>query len=177
MENGKWDYIDKIIGFVYANFMKLKTTEKVKRPVFSATFIDNVKDLTYNKTNIHHLHITGDIIDIYCNLKVRENRDKISVIAYNLFRFDLLFFIKRMRAGSWRTRDISIGGRNPTDINFANIGNLIAFIDAIKNFQPRLAFLAKRMTGEEKKTIKIGCKKFILNDPKLARKFNECTES
>ena len=82
-----------------------------------------------------------------------------------------------MRAGSWRTRDISIGGRNPTDINFANIGNQIAFIDTIKYFQPSLAFLAKRMTGEEKKTIKIGCKKFILNDPKLARKFNECTES
>ena len=36
-KNGKWDYIDEIIGFVYANFMKLKTTEKVKGPVFSAT--------------------------------------------------------------------------------------------------------------------------------------------
>ena len=32
---GKSEYIDKIIGFVYANVMKLKTTEKVKGPIFS----------------------------------------------------------------------------------------------------------------------------------------------
>lgn len=50
----KWDYIDKIIGFVYANAMKLKTTEKFKGPIFSPTFIDNVKGLMYSKTNINH---------------------------------------------------------------------------------------------------------------------------
>ena len=32
---GKSEYIDKIIGFVYANVMKLKTTKKVKGPIFS----------------------------------------------------------------------------------------------------------------------------------------------
>ena len=91
---GKWDYIDKIIVFVYANVMKLKTTEKVKGPIFSAAFVDSVKGLMYNKTNIHHSHITGDILGYshsYCNLKVRENRDKISMIAHNLFRFDFSF--------------------------------------------------------------------------------------
>ena len=107
--------------------------------------------MMYYKINIHHLHITGYIIAIYCNLKVRENIDKISVIAYNLFRFDFLFFLEGVTAGSWRTRDISIGGGNPTDINFTNIGNQIAFIDTIKYFQLSLVFLAKTMTEEEKK--------------------------
>ena len=76
----------------------------------------------------------------YFNLKVKENRDKISVFAHNLFRFDLLFFLKGVRTGSWRTRDISMGGENPTTINFANIGNQFVFINTIKYFQQRLAF-------------------------------------
>ena len=112
----------------------------------------------------------------YCNLKVKENRDKISVFAHNLFRFDLLFFLKGVRTGSWRTRDISMGGENPTTINFANIGNQFVFINTIKYFQQSLAFLAKTMTEKEKEAVKIECKKFILNDQKLAKNFNECTE-
>ena len=28
---------------------------------------------------------------IFCNLKVKENRDKVSAIAYNLFYFDFFF--------------------------------------------------------------------------------------
>ena len=52
-----------------------------KGPIFSATFVDNGKGLMYNKTNIHHSHIAGDIIGYshsYYNLKVRENRDNIA---------------------------------------------------------------------------------------------------
>ena len=75
----------------------------------------------YYKINIYHLHVTGDIIDIYCNRKVKENRDKISLIAYNLFRF--LFFLKGVKDGSWGTRDISIEYRSPADINFPNFDN------------------------------------------------------
>lgn len=54
----------------------------------------------YNKTNINISYITREIIRYsrsYCDLKVRENRDKISVIAHNLFRFDFLFFLKGIR--------------------------------------------------------------------------------
>ena len=105
----------------------------------------------YNKTNIHHSHITGYIIGYYpsyCNLKVRESRDKISVIAHNLFRFDFFCSLKGVRTRSWRTRDISIASKNPTSIKFANIGNQVAFIDTINYFQKSLAFLAKAMTEE-----------------------------
>ena len=171
-KNGKWDYIDEIIGFVYANFMKLKTTEKVKGPVFSATFVDNVKGLMYNKSNTHHSHITRDTLGYshsYYNLKVRENTDKISVTAHNLFRFDFFFFLKGVRTGSWRTKDISKRGKDPTNINFANIGNQVVFIDTIKYFQQSLA-------EEEKEAVKIECKKFILKNQKLVKTFNECTE-
>ena len=89
---GKWDYIDEIIGFVYANVIELEDL------ICSATFVDNVKGLMYCKTNMHHSHITGDIIGYshsYCNLKVKGYRDKISVIPHNLFRFDFFLFPKR----------------------------------------------------------------------------------
>ena len=69
-----------------------------------------------------------------------------------------------------------MGGENPTTINFANIGNQFFFINTIKYFQQSLAFLAKTMTEKEKEAVKIECKKFILNDQKLAKNFNECTE-
>lgn len=59
-----------------------------------------------------------------------------------------------MRASSWRTRDISIGGKNFTDINFANTGNQVAFIDAIKYFQQVLAIPVNTTTDEERERIK-----------------------
>ena len=60
-----------------------------------------------------------------CNLKVRENKNQISVIAYNLFGFDFFLFLKGLRLGSWRTRNISIEGTNLVNINFANIANQV----------------------------------------------------
>ena len=65
---------------------------------------------------------------------MRENKSKISVVTHNLFRFDFFFLLKGLRAGVWK-RDISIGGKNPANRNFPNIGNKIMFLDTIKYFQ------------------------------------------
>ena len=106
---------------------------------------------------------------------MRENRDKVSVIAHNLFRFDF-FFLKGIRAGSWRTRDISIGSKNAADINFANIGSQVNFTDTIKYFQQSLGVLASTMSNEERAAVKRECKKFIPKDEALSKKFNLCSE-
>ena len=79
-----------------------------------------------NKVQIHHSHVTCEIIGYshsYCCQKIRENFFKITVVAHNLFRFNFFFLPKGLRAGVWWTKDIKIGGKNPTDITFANIGN------------------------------------------------------
>ena len=71
-----------------------------------------------NRTYIHHSHISGEIIGYahsYCNSKVRKNQTKINVVAHNLFRFDFFFFLKGLRAGVWKIRNITIGGKNPTN--------------------------------------------------------------
>ena len=97
---GKYDYIDEIIGLVYSNIMKFKKTENIKGLVLSFTFIDNVKGLIDNQNVIHHSHIIGEFIGYthsFCNLKVKENQNKISVIAHNLFGFDFFFLFKRRK--------------------------------------------------------------------------------
>ena len=84
-----------------------------------------------------HSSFSGEITgysNSYCNQKVRENKSKISVIAYNLFRFDFFFLLKGIRAGVCRRKDISVGGKNSTNINYASIGNQVMLIDTTKNF-------------------------------------------
>ena len=54
-----------------------------------------------------------------------------------------------MRAGVWRTKDISIGGKNPTNVSFASIGNQV-FLDRIKYFQQSLASLVNSLTDDKR---------------------------
>ena len=95
---------------------------------------------------------------------------------HNLVRFDFFPLRKRLRAGVWRTRDLSIGGKNPTHISFANIGNQILVLDTITYFQWSLGALANSLIDQEKSVISIECKKFIKNDQNLAKKYLMCTE-
>ena len=84
---------------------------------------------------VHHSHVTGKIIghaQEYCNFQVRENYYTIPVIAKNQFRFDFFLFLKVLRPSVWETTDINIGGKNPTNINFAIIKNQVRFTDKVK---------------------------------------------
>lgn len=109
----------------------------MKGTIFSANFLDNVNCLVYSKNVIHHSHINGDII------------------GYS------------HRLGSWRTRNISIGGTNLVNINFANIVNQLKFIETLKYSQQSLSVLATTMTDREKQSIKKECEKFIKSYTKL----------
>ena len=62
--------------------------------------------------------------------------------------------MKRLRAGVWRTRDIKMGGKNPININFANISNQIMFLDTRKCFQQSLGPIAATTTDNEKLAIR-----------------------
>ena len=103
--------INKIIGFTYANIKKFKTANKIKGTIFSSDFLDNVSCLIYSKSVIHHSHITSDIIGYahsFCNLKVGENKNQLSDLV-------LVFFLKGLHLGSWRTRNITIRVTNLLD--------------------------------------------------------------
>ena len=99
----------------------------------------NVFESVYRITNVkiylHHSHVTGKIIGYahdFCNMKVRENQNQFSCIAYKFFGFDTLFLIKGIRPSAWGSKDANIGGTGVTNIKFANIGTQVKFINMMK---------------------------------------------
>lgn len=60
-----------------------------------------------------------------------------------------------------------MGGKSPTDIIFANIGNKIFFLDTIKYFQQSLGGLANGSIDQEKSAISTEYEKFKKSDSKL----------
>ena len=71
------------------------------------------------------------------------------------------FLLKGIKLSVWKTHDISIGGSYLTNINFANIGEQVKFIDSIKYYQQSLAKLPESLTIEEEEKIKKESKRFI----------------
>ena len=64
--------------------------------------------------------------------------------------------------------DISIGGKNPTNVNFAIIRNQVKF-DMVKYFQQSLTSLADSMTDNERKNVRISCRNFLADKLVLER--------
>ena len=58
-------------------------------------------------------------------------------------------------------QQISIGGKNATAINFANIKNQVQFIDTTKFSQQSLASLGDSMTETERKNVQDTCQNFL----------------
>ena len=120
--------------------------------------------------------MTGKIIGFahnFCNLKCKENYHTIPVLAHNQFRFDFFLFLKGIRPSVWETSDIAIGGKNPTNVNFANIKSQVKFIDTIKYFQQSLGNLADSMTDEEKRNVRKNCRNFIADKLMFLNEENE----
>ena len=70
-------------------------------------------------------------------------------------------FLKGLRPSVWETTDIQIGGKNPSDVNFAIIKNQVRFIDTVKYYQQSLASLAFSMTDIEKESVRKNCRGFL----------------
>ena len=120
--------------------------------------------------------MTGKIIGFahnFCNLKCKEKYHTIPVLAHNQFRFDFFLFLKGIRPSVWETSDIAIGGKNPTNVNFANIKSQVKFIDTIKYFQQSLGSLADSMTDEEKHNVRKNCRNFIADKLMFLNEENE----
>ena len=86
------------------------------------------------------------------------------------------FFFKGLRLGVWQTTNLLIGGTNLTNINFANIGEQVKFINTMKYYQQSLSTVAATMKETEKQNINFQSKKVINNNQKLNLKFSSCTQ-
>ena len=170
----KTRFSEKLIAFLCSRMVNFCKTDKVKGIPLSQKFFENIMVIMENKHCIHHSHVTGEIKSYahsFCNEKARENYFKIPVVAHNLFWFDFFFLLKGLRSGVWRTRDITIGGKNPTSISFASIGNQIQFINTIIYFQHSLSGLASSLTDKEREAIYREREKFLLSDSVLSKRF------
>ena len=109
--------------------MKIPNKDQINGLPISSNFSTNIKNILFNtKVNLHHSHITGEIIGYahgFCNRKVRENKNMISIIAYNLFGFDFIFFLKGIRLSVCKTTNLRIGGSNLSQINYASISEQV----------------------------------------------------
>ena len=141
-------------------------TDKIKGEIpISNKFLSNMYAISKNRKVIHHSHVTGKITGFahyFCNQRCRENYYMIPVFAHNQFRFDFFLFLKGIRPSVWETSDISIGGRNLTNVNFAIIRNQVKFIDTVKYFQQSLASLADSITDDERKNVRKSCRNFLV---------------
>ena len=125
---------------------------------------------------IHHSQVTGKVIGYahdFCNEKCRENYFTIPVIAHNQFRFDFFFYLKGIRPSIWEIKEISIGGKNPTSINYAIIRNQVQFLYTGKFFQQSLASLADSMADTERENFREICKKFLAENLMFLNDENE----
>ena len=128
---------------------------------------------------IHHSHIDGRIFGYahdFCIQKVKESRSLLPVIAHNLFKFDFFFVLKGLRLCVWITKNISTGGKNLTNIQYATIGNQIKFIDTVKYYQQSLANLAENCDETERESIRKSQRDFLQNHPKYRVKFEALTD-
>ena len=146
----------KLYTFFYQKITCFPRTDFECETVATNNLFESVHKLLNVKIHLHHSHVTGEIIGYthdFCNWVVRENKDVVSCIAHNFFKFDFYFILKNIRLSVWRTKDINIGGKNLTDINFATIDNF-KFIDTMKYYQTSLAQLSETLSDEEKENVK-----------------------
>ena len=156
---------EKTIGFLYSQSINFLPTDKVKGDFpISDKFLLNMIAILKNQLVLHHSHVTGKVIGYahdFCNQKCRDNYYTIPVMAHSQFRFYFFLFLKGIRPSVWETTDISIGGKNPTDLNFAVFKNKVRFMDTVKYFQQSLGSLADSMTDTERDNVRNICKKFL----------------
>ena len=77
----------------------------------------------------------------------------------------------------WRTKNVSIGGKNVTDIQYASIGDHVKFIDTVKCYQQSQANLVENCDEDERENIKKSLLHFLQNHPKYRTKFEKLTEN
>ena len=127
----------QIYAFVYQRIMRFPKTKFEIKTVTTGSLFEFVHKVINVKINLHHSHITAKIIGYvhdFCNPQVRENKDVIPCTVHNFFNFDMIFLLKTVRHSVWRTKDIHIGGKNLTDLNYASIDKF-KFITTMKYYQ------------------------------------------
>ena len=140
---------DCLMDFPEVKFNEIKT-------VTTNAFMINLHRIINYKVHIHHSHVTGQIIGHahdFCNWKIRENNILIPLIGHIFLGFNIYHMVKGYRSSVWGTKDLRMGGKNLTNMNFVTISTQLKIIDTLKYYQNSLANISSTMTLEEKKKL------------------------
>ena len=134
------------------------------KTVIMNSFLNDTFNLIFGDVVIHHLHVTWEINDYphnFCNKKVRETLNLVPVFTRNLFSFNFFFVVKGIRLCVWRTKQLNIDDKDLTNVQYANMGDQVKFVETIKYYQQSLTSLALSATEFEKANIRQFCWKFL----------------
>ena len=155
----------KIYAYVFDELINFPRSDIDYETITTNKFFINVHPLIKVKFHLHHSHITEKIYGYahdFCNTAVIEKTTpNIPFLAYNLFGFDLYYFIRAYIASAWCSKSLDIGGTNLTQVNFGNIAGEIKLIDTLKFYQKSLADLASTLSNEEIMAVKKVTEKFL----------------
>ena len=155
----------KVSAYVYNELIIFPRSDIQHDTITTNKFFINVHQLIRGKVNLHHSHITGEIISYahhFCNsiLMERENSE-ISFIAHTSYGFDLFYFIKAYIACAWESKELNIGGNNLTHANYGNISSEIKLIGSLKFYQRSLGEISSTLTNIEKDAVKNVTENFL----------------
>ena len=83
-------------AFVYDSLIDFPTSsDNTFDTITTKNVFKNVHKMTKVKVHLYHSHVTEKILGYvinFHNLRIRENKSEIRIIAHNLFGFDMFFF-------------------------------------------------------------------------------------
>ena len=152
------DYVIQLYAFFYQCLIDFPTCKFDElKTITTRNMFEKFYKVIKSKVHLHHSHTTGEIkgnCHDFCNLKIRENKETISLIGHNFLGFDIFYMVNGYNSSCWGTKNINMGGTNLTNVNFANISDQIKIIDTLKYYQTTLANLASTAEDFEKSNIK-----------------------
>ena len=98
-------------------------------------------------------------------------------MGHNLYRFDFFFVVKDIQLCVWRTKQLNLGGTNLTNVQYADIGNQVKFIDTIKSYQQSLSSLVENASEIEKTNVRASRLKFIEKNETCSAIFNSLPDN
>ena len=114
----------KIYEFIYDILVDFLPPDIIYDTITTNKFFVNVHRMIKVKVHLNNSHVTREILGYthnFCNLRVRENKIEIPMIAHTLFGFGLYYFIKGYVVSAWCSKEIKIGDSNLTHIHFSKI--------------------------------------------------------
>ena len=121
----KWKSSVQVLAFVYRKHIDFPKAHLFENDcITTKNFYEVIYTLAGAKIHLDHSDVTGEIygfVHDFGNWKVMENTQRCVVFAHNLFGFDFYFFVNGVSLSVSGTKDVSVGKKSLSSVNFASV--------------------------------------------------------